>query len=327
MTGWRARDIPDLTGRYAVVTGANSGLGLHTALQLARHGASVVLATRSRGKGEQAVLRIRAQVPDARLDLRRLDLSNLESVREFASRLDRPLDILVNNAGVMAIPPRRTVDHFEMQLGTNHLGPFALTGLLLPRLLERPGARVVTVSSTAHRMGRIDFADLMSERTYHPWAAYGRSKLANLLFMRELDRRARATGADLVSVAAHPGFASTNLQYVGPRMAGRRLTGAAMHAVTHTLGQSAARGALPQLYAATAADVVGGEFFGPRGPAEQRGLPTRVSMSAPARDDVTAELLWAESARLTGVYYEALGGRASDLRPRAAPSTRPQSTT
>ncbi|MFL6079806.1 MAG: oxidoreductase, partial [Ornithinibacter sp.] len=245
MGGWRAHDIPDLTGRQAVVTGANSGLGFHTALELARHGADVVLGARSRGKGETAVLRIRSQVPDARVALRRLDLADLGSVREFAARVDRPLDLLVNNAGVMAIPARQTHDHFEMQLGVNHLGHFALTGLLLPRLLERPGARVVTVSSGMHRMGRLDFTDLMSERSYQPWGAYGRSKLANLLFMRELDRRARLAGVDLVSVAAHPGFASTNLQYVGPRMARRRVHGAAMRVVTHTLAQSAARGALP----------------------------------------------------------------------------------
>jgi len=171
MGGWRARDITDQTGRLAVVTGANSGLGFHTALELARHGAEVVLAARSRGKGETALLSIRTQVPDARVVLRRLDLADLESVREFAGRIDRPLDLLVNNAGVMAIPARETHDHFEMQLGVNHLGHFALTGLLLPRLLARPGARVVTVSSGIHRMGRIDFTDLMCERSYHPWAA------------------------------------------------------------------------------------------------------------------------------------------------------------
>jgi NAD(P)-dependent dehydrogenase (short-subunit alcohol dehydrogenase family) len=302
-TGWRARDIPDLSGKHAIVTGANSGLGLHTALELARHGASVVLAARSRVKGEQALERVRAAAQGGRLELRRLDLADLDSVREFASRSDEPLDILVNNAGVMAIPPRQTVDNFEMQLGVNHLGHFALTGLLLPRLLERPGARVVTVSSTAHRMGSMDFADLMSERSYRPWAAYGRSKLANLLFMRELDRRVRIAGVDLVSVAAHPGFASTNLQSVGPRMARRRLTGVAMQVATRTFGQSAAHGALPQLYAATAPDVAGGDFFGPRGLAEQRGLPTKVSMSAQARDDVVAQLLWTESARLTGVRF------------------------
>jgi NAD(P)-dependent dehydrogenase (short-subunit alcohol dehydrogenase family) len=279
-------------------------------------GATVVLAVRSRGKGESAVLRIRSQVPDADLVLRRLDLADLESVRELAGRTDHPVDILVNNAGVMAIPPRQTHDHFEMQLGVNHLGHFALTGLLLPRLLERPGARVVTVSSGMHRVGRMDFGDLMSERSYHPWAAYGRSKLANLLFMRELDRRARLAGLDLLSVAAHPGFASTNLQYVGPRMARRRAANVAMHVVTHAIGQSAARGALPHLYAATAADVRGGEFFGPRGPAEQRGLPTRVSMSAHAKDDVLAELLWEESERLTGVRYPALSRRVIDLRDR-----------
>jgi NAD(P)-dependent dehydrogenase (short-subunit alcohol dehydrogenase family) len=324
MGGWRARDIPDLTGRHAVVTGANSGLGFHTALELARNGAEVVLAARSRGKGERAATRIRWAVPNARIELRRLDLSDLESVREFAARVDRPLDLLVNNAGVMAIPPRQTHDHFEMQLGVNHLGHFALTGLLLPRLLERPGARVVTVSSAMHRTGRIDFGDLMSERSYHPWAAYARSKLANLLFMRELDRRSRLAGLDLVSVAAHPGFASTNLQYVGPRMARRRVAGAAMHVVTRTLAQSAAHGALPQLYAATAPDVVGGEFFGPRGLAEQRGRPTRVLVSALARDGVLAELLWDESERLTGVRFPALSRRVIDLRASERSRATPQ---
>jgi NAD(P)-dependent dehydrogenase (short-subunit alcohol dehydrogenase family) len=318
VTRWTARDIPDLTGRRAVVTGANSGLGFHTALELARHGATVVLASRSRSRGEDAVRRVRAAVPHAHVQRRRLDLADLDSVREFADRNEDPIDILVNNAGVMAIPARHTSDGFEMQLGTNHLGHFALTGLLLPALLEKPGARVVTVSSGLHRLGVMNFADLMGEASYRPWTAYAQSKLANLLFMRELGRRARATGHDLVSVAAHPGFASTNLQAAGPRMAHRRLTGVAMKAGTLVLGQGAAEGALPQLHAATAPLVGSGDFYGPRGIAEQRGLPRKVAMSANARDDRAAELLWEASQRLTGISFAALA-RTVDLRRATLP--------
>jgi NAD(P)-dependent dehydrogenase (short-subunit alcohol dehydrogenase family) len=306
MTSWRARDIPDLTGRRAIVTGANSGLGFQTALELARHGASVLMTSRSATSGDDALGRVRDAAPDAEISCRRLDLADLGSVREFADSNTAPIDILVNNAGVMAIPPRRTADGFEMQLGTNHLGHFALTGLLLPALLSGRGARVVTVSSTVHRAGSMNFDDLMSEQSYRPWQAYAQSKLANLLFMRELDRRVRAAGLDLVSVAAHPGYASTNLQSVGPRMAQRRLTGVVMKFGNLVLGQSAANGALPQLYAATAPGVRGGDYYGPRGLAEQRGLPKKVSMSANARDDSAALRLWERSVLLTGVQFTAL---------------------
>ncbi len=304
LPGWTARDIPDLTGRRAVVTGANSGLGLHTALELARHGASVVATARSVDKGEALVDRIRRDAPDATVEWRVLDLADLSSVRTFADEIGSdPLDVLVNNAGVMAIPARRTVDGFEMQIGTNHLGPFALTGLLMPALLRRPGARVVSVSSTMHRMGTMVFDDLMSERPYQPWTAYAQSKLANLLFMRELDHRATAVGADLVSVAAHPGYTSTNLQQVGPHMSGSRWSSGVMHLANVAFGQRAAVGALPQLYAATAPDVQGGEFFGPRGVLEQRGLPTRVGMARAAGNDESARRLWVRSEELTGVSY------------------------
>src|SRR5471030_337198 len=303
MTSWRARDIPDLTGRRAIVTGANSGLGFQSALQLARHGASVLMTSRSATSGEDALGRVRAVVPQAKISCRHLDLADLDSVREFAGSNTEPIDILVNNAGVMAIPPRRTADGFEMQLGTNHLGHFALTGLLLPALLSGPGARVVTVSSTVHRTGSMNFDDLISEQSYRPWQAYAQSKLANLLFMRELDRRVRAAGLDLVSLAAHPGYASTNLQSVGPRMAQRRLTGAAMKIGTMVLGQSAASGALPQLYAATAPGVHGGDYYGPRGLAEQRGLPKKVSMSANACDDGAALQFWDRSMLLTKIKF------------------------
>jgi NAD(P)-dependent dehydrogenase (short-subunit alcohol dehydrogenase family) len=330
MGGWRAGDIPDLTGKRAIVTGGNSGLGLHTALELARHGAHVLLTSRSRAKGDAAVARIRTEVPDAAVEVRRLDLADLDSVREFADRNDGPVDVLVNNAGVMAIPLRHTSDGFEMQLGTNHLGHFALTGLLLPALLARPGSRVVTVSSSAHWMGSLDPDDLMGEDDYAPWTAYCRSKLANLLFARELDRQARAHGGALLSVAAHPGFAATNLQTVGPRMARKRLRAAVLKAGTVLLGQPAATGALPQLYAATNPDVRGGDYYGPRRLAEQRGLPTRVTRSQAARDDAVARRLWVESERLTGVRYPWQRtvdlrdrGRAAERVTRAEPAERP----
>jgi NAD(P)-dependent dehydrogenase (short-subunit alcohol dehydrogenase family) len=305
MTSWTASDIPDLTGRRAVVTGATSGLGLRTALELARHGASVLMTARDAERGDRAVQQVRGELPAA--DVRRadLDLADLASVRAFADEHgQQPLDLLVNNAGVMALPPRVTADGFEMQLGTNHLGPFALTGLLLPALLGAPGARVVAVSSLAHRMGRLDLDDLMGERQYQPWTAYAQSKLANLLFMTELDRRSRAAGADLVSAAAHPGYTATNLQAAGPRMSGRRLQTYATSLLTAVVGQRAATGALPQLYAATAPGVRGGDYVGPRGPLEARGRPRPVRMSAAAQDEQAARGLWERSEELTGVTYD-----------------------
>ncbi|HEX7189748.1 MAG TPA: oxidoreductase [Actinomycetes bacterium] len=312
LPGWTARDIPDLTGRRAVVTGANSGLGVATATELARHGGEVVLTARDGAKGEEALRRVRIDVPGASVELAVLDLADLESVRAFATEQgDRPLDLLVNNAGVMAVPYRRTVDGFELQLATNHLGPFALTGLLLPALLQRPAARVVTVSSFMHWFGSMQFGDLMSERSYDPWQAYCRTKLANLLFMRELGRRTGAAGLGLVSAAAHPGYARTNLQRVGPQMGGRRATEIVLRLGTAVVGQSAATGALPQLRAATDPDVRSGDYFGPRGPGEQRGLPKRVRMSANARDDTAARLLWDASEDLTGVTYPATAGLRS----------------
>ena len=314
LRGWTAADIPDLTGRRAVVTGASSGLGLQTARMLAARGAEVVMTSRDPVRGEQAVRRVLADVPQAAVRQAELDLADLASVAALAGELaDAPLDLLVNNAGVMAVPPRHTADGFELQMGTNHLGHFALTGLLLPALLARPGARVVTVSSFLHWFGSLDLADLMSERSYDPWRAYSASKLANLLFVRELDSRARRAGADLVSVGAHPGHARTNLVAAGPAT-GRRVTGAVLRAGSALVGQSARIGALPQLRAATDPDVRGGEYYGPRGPGEQRGLPRRRRTGANARDDRAAGLLWAESERLTGVTFEALDGAARVAR-------------
>ena len=310
LPGWTADDIPDLSGRRAIVTGATSGLGEVTAVELARRGAHVVLAARDAARGGRARESVLRAAPGSSVEVAALDLADLESVRAFATEQGtEPLDLLVNNAGVMAVPARRTVDGFELQMATNHLGPFALTGLLMPALLRGQGARMVTVSSFLHWFGSMQFADLMSERSYDPWQAYARTKLANLLFMRELARRATdagLAGRGFVSAAAHPGYSRTNLQHVGPRMTGRRGTAAVMKVGNALLGQSATTGALPQLRAATDPEVRNGDFFGPRGVAEQRGLPKRVRMSSNARDDMAARLLWEASEDLTGVRYEAL---------------------
>jgi NAD(P)-dependent dehydrogenase (short-subunit alcohol dehydrogenase family) len=301
MPKWTTKAIPDLRGKRAIVTGANSGLGLWTALELARHGAAVVLACRSAERGERALATIRAAAPDADVILGSLDLADLASVRAFAETHGSALDLLINNAGVMALPHRTTADGFELQFGTNHLGHFALTGLLLPGLLERPGARVVTLTSAMHWVGRIDFGNLDAERRYRKWPAYNQSKLANLVFAKELDRR-----APFLSVAAHPGYASTNLQQAGPRMDGSK-AGEALFGVLNTLiGQSDAAGAWPSLYAATAADVEGGQCYGPRGPGQSRGAPTRVRTLRRAADPELGRRLWEVSVERTGVTFGAL---------------------
>ena len=302
---WTASDIPDQTGRRAIVTGANSGLGFETALALAGHGAEVTLAVRDMAKGEAAAEQIRARSPLASIEVRRLDLADLASIDEFAWlwRESHPdgLDLLINNAGIMAIPRRNTADGFEMQLGTNHLGHFALTGRLLEAI--RPEGRIVTVSSQAHRMGRIDFEDLMGERKYGAWRAYGQSKLANLLFMRGLAERLERAGSTIASVAAHPGFASTHLQAVAPEMKGRGWQVKIMDGVNKVMAQSAAMGALPTLYAATFPAIRSGDYVGPDGFGEQRGHPKLVGMTPSARDDAVANRLWTVSEDLTGVRY------------------------
>jgi NAD(P)-dependent dehydrogenase (short-subunit alcohol dehydrogenase family) len=307
MTGWSARDIPSQAGRVAVVTGANSGLGLVTARELARAGAHVVMGCRDLGRGETARAEVVAQVPDADVDVRRLDLASLASIREFADALQAELpaiDLLVNNAGVMAILRQLTEDGFEQQIGTNHLGHFALTGLLLPTMVNRDGSRVVTVSSAAHRLGRIDFDDLMGERGYKKWSAYYQSKLANLLFAYELQRRLDVAGVPTISVAAHPGYAATNLQHVGPRLEGSRIGALVMSIGNSLLAQSDDMGALPQLYAATSPDVRGGSYFGPDGIAESRGHPKKVGSTKASKDEDAARRLWDLSEQLTGVHYD-----------------------
>jgi NAD(P)-dependent dehydrogenase (short-subunit alcohol dehydrogenase family) len=301
MAGWTAAEMPDLSGRTAVVTGANSGLGRATAWELARHGANVVIAARNTDKGEDAAAQIRADVPGAEVRVEELDLADLDSVRAFAERLEEErLDLLINNAGVMAPPRRTTKDGFESQFGTNHLGHFALTGQLLPRLLAAPAPRVVTLSSGAHRIGRINFSNLQGERRYVAWLAYGQSKLANLMFALELQRRATAAGTDLKSMAAHPGYAATNLQFAAPRLPDRML----MSVTNRLIAQSAEMGALPTLYAATAPDLPGGTFVGPDGFLEQRGHPTIVTGAGRAYDEDAAARLWEVSEGLTGVRYQ-----------------------
>lgn len=302
---WTAADIPDQSGRRVIVTGANSGLGYETSLALAQKGAAVTMAVRDTGKGEAAAADIRAVTPAADIEVRRLDLADLASIDEFAWlwREAHPggLDLLVNNAGVMAIPKRATANGFEMQFGTNHLGHFALTGRLLEAL--RPGSRIVTVSSQAHRMGKMNFDDLMGERKYRTWGAYGQSKLANLLFMRELARRLEITGLPTISVGAHPGYASTHLQAVGPEMRGQSWQAKIMGVANKVMAQSAAMGALPTLYAATDPAVTNGDYFGPDGFGEQRGHPRLVGMNGAARDVADAARLWTVSEELTGVSY------------------------
>jgi NAD(P)-dependent dehydrogenase (short-subunit alcohol dehydrogenase family) len=304
---WSPEDLSDMTGRIALVTGASGGLGLETARGLARAGARVLMACRSRERGERAAADILASVPGASLDLVELDLASLASVRAAAVRVLEArggLDLLVNNAGVMALPRRETADGFEMQLGVNHLGHFALTGLLLPRLLAAPAGRIVTVSSLMHRRGALRLDDPHSRGSYGRWKAYAQSKLANLLFAFELQRRLAAAGARAIAVACHPGYADTPLQTAAARAEGARFEARFMGLAARFLGQSAAAGSLPTLFAATAPDVEGGDFIGPSGPFQLRGAPRKVAPHPKALDPDAARSLWAFSEAATGVRYE-----------------------
>ncbi|WP_030342180.1 oxidoreductase [Streptomyces sp. NRRL S-1022] len=288
---WNATLLPDLTGRTALVTGANSGIGLVTARALAGAGAHVVFAVRDLARGGAAAARVHGST-----EVRRLDLADLDSVREFAAGWDRPLDVLINNAGVMMLPERRTEQGFEMQFGTNHLGHFALTGLLLPHVTDR----VVTVSSGAHRWGDnvIHFEDVNLRGNYSPTRAYAQSKLANLLFTLELQRRLTEAGSAVRALAAHPGWAATNLQ----SHAANPVTRAVMVVGNKFLAQDDTAGALPTLYAATQ-DLPGAAYVGPDGPAEMRGAPALVGRSAAASDPAAARRLWTLSEELTGVRW------------------------
>ena len=299
---WTEADAPDQTGRTVLITGANSGLGFCNAVQLASRGATVLMACRSPERAEAAQRALEERVPDAQTELVQLDLADLASVRAAAEQVARDhdkLDLLINNAGVMALPRRTTSDGFEMQLGTNHLGHFALTGLLFP-LLEAAGGRVTSVSSLAHYMGWLNWDDLMGERRYQPWLAYGQSKLANLLFTFGLNRRARERG--VTATAAHPGYADTNLQHVAPQMTGNPLTRLVMAVGNGSSAQSAEMGALPTLYAAVHPELSGGEFVGP-GFLEYRGYPEPVGCASRARDEAAQDRLWQVSEELTGVRF------------------------
>lgn len=304
-TRWTVDDIPDQQGRIAVITGASSGIGYEAAKVLAGKGARVILAVRDEGKGQTAAKLIRDEYPSALLEVMILDLADLASIRRFADAFQQRyavLQLLINNAGVMAIPFRRTADGFERQFGTNHLGHFALTGLLLQPLLAASGARVVTVSSLNHNFGSIDFDNFNGEKRYGRWGAYNQSKLANLLFAYELQRRFDSAGLNAISVGCHPGFAATNLQIAGPKMDGSRL-GELIWRLFNRFGQTAEMGAMPTLFAATAPDVRGGDFIGPTAFGGTRGLPSRVRSSGRSYDEVAARRLWQVSTDLTGVAY------------------------
>jgi len=304
---WTANDIPDLSGKTVVVTGGNSGIGYEAALQVAAKGADTILACRSPKRAGAAVEAIVERHPQAKVEAMELDLASLDSVEKFAAAFaaarDR-LDVLCNNAGVMALPKGKTADGFEMQFGTNHLGHFALTGRLLDRLLATPGSRVVNVSSTAHKPGKINFEDLHGDRGYWKWGAYAQSKLANLLFTFELQRRLEGKQAATIAVGCHPGYASTNLQTAGPKMAGSSLGEAIWPWINGVFAQSAEMGALPTLRAMVDSGVEGGDYLGPGGFAEAWGAPVKVQPSGRSQDREVAKQLWAVSEDLTGVSYD-----------------------
>jgi NAD(P)-dependent dehydrogenase (short-subunit alcohol dehydrogenase family) len=303
---WSAADIGALNGTVALVTGANSGIGFETAQALAAHGAHVVLACRNRQKAQRAAEAIRSDIAGASVAVLDLNLADLVSVRQAAQQFraehDR-LDLLVNNAGVMGTPYRQTADGFELQMATNHLGHFALTGLLLDRLQASDRARVVTVSSLMHRSGRIPFDDVEGSAIRNTWLNYGTSKLANLLFTSELSRRLRATGSATMALAAHPGWTRSNLAGTGAAVGEGKLRAALGRAAGRRFGQSAAAGALPSLYAATSPDAASGQYIGPRYVFELFGPPRVVQPSRRARSVADASRLWGVSERLTDVRY------------------------
>ena len=297
--------VPDLTGRLAVVTGANSGLGFGLTGRLAAAGAEVVMAVRNREKGQRALDELMGQNPDARLRLLDLDLASLASVRSAAQSVldeNRAVDILINNAGIMAVPDRReTADGFELQFGSNHLGPFAFTGLLLPALQRAEAPRVVSTASIAANAGRWQWDNLQAEKRYSAWGAYGLSKLSNLVFARELQRLSDLNSWGITSIAAHPGGTATNLQTTGPRDG--HAPSARRQKATERFMQGVDQGILPSLYAATSPDATPGGYYGPNGFLEVRGLPAPARLPRAARDASAAVLLWEASERLTGVRY------------------------
>ena len=308
MKKWTREEMPSLEGQVWVVTGANSGLGLETVKGLAAKGATVVMACRDAQRAQAAADEVRKIAPNAKLELESLDLASLASIEAFAKKLAAThpaLDGLINNAGIMAIPRRTTADGFEMQLGTNHLGHYALSLRLLPLLEAATAPRLVNVASTAHKFGSMNFDDLMGEKSYSAWGAYGQSKLANLLFTYELSRKLAAAGKKTIVVAAHPGYASTNLQGVGAKMTGSKFSAWIMDLGNSVMAQTAEFGALPSLYAATASEVKSGDFFGPDGLFELKGYPRKCDSNAKSKDTAAAAKLWEVSEKLTGVRFMA----------------------
>src|ERR1700733_6989807 len=312
-TEWTTNDIPSQAGRRVLITGANSGIGWGAALELACHGAEIILPARTEAKANEAVARIRAQVPNASLIPEILDLADLSSVHAFARRVaemfpGQSLDLLINNAGVMAVPTRElTVDGYERQFATNYLGPFALTALLFWSIKPQPGSRIVTVSSGVSNQGKIEFDNLQSQRRYSPmWQAYAQSKLADLVFQQELQRRLTAIGSPIFSTGAHPGYAVTNLQTTGPGDNMPFLMRFGMMILKPLASQDAAHGALPTLFAATSPEAQPGGYYGPSGFQELKGHPVPAKITAAAKDAALAKRLWAESERLTGVTFGAL---------------------
>jgi len=304
---WTAKNIPDLTGKKIIVTGANSGLGYYTSLELARKNAMVIMACRNTDKAKKAESEIRQEVPEAKTEIRELDLADLQSVKAFADLYAKEfnqLDVLINNAGLMAIPESKTRQGFEMQFGTNHLGHFALTGKLFSLLKKTNGSRVVTLSSLMYKRGKINFDDLNLEHKYDKWKAYGQSKLANLMFALELDRRIKKNGLNVISIGAHPGYSSTNLQIKGPEMTGSGIMAFFMKIVNALFAQSPQKGVLPQLYAAAADGLSGGEYIGPGGTGNIRGFPEKEKINWNKVDMDVAKKLWEVSEELTGVPFD-----------------------
>ncbi len=305
---WTAADIPDLTGKVIVVTGANSGLGLESARVFAQKGAIVVMAVRNLEKGEAAKADILNTAPNATLDVMRIDNADLASVREFAeafkAKYDR-LDVLMNNAGIMAIPRQETKDGFEMQLGVNHLAHFALTGLLLDVIVKTPGARVHNVSSSANYMGSINFDDVMLENDYSRWGAYYQSKLANVFFSYELNKRLQAAGFDTISNSSHPGLVIGNLQANSVAQSETPLEAFFYRVVEPLMAQDISMGILPQLYGSVAEDAKGGVFYGPR-TFNLRGYPAQKKANDAANDAAALKRFWEMSVELTGVTYDLL---------------------
>jgi NAD(P)-dependent dehydrogenase (short-subunit alcohol dehydrogenase family) len=303
---WTIEDIPQLKGKIVIVTGANSGLGFYTAKALAARQAKVIMACRSITKGQEALRLIKKMIPEADLVLLELDLADLQSVRNFSNQIHsgyKKLDMLINNAGLMAIPFHKTADGFEMQFGVNHLGHFALTGLLMDLLLKTPDARIINVSSMAHRMGKIRFEDVNWDKGYSKWKAYGMSKLANLLFTEELVRRLNGHSDQLKVTAAHPGYADTELQSKGAEMKGSKLSAKLFRFANKLVAQSGEMGALPTLYAATAPDVKQAGYYGPGGILKMKGYPAADQPKQDLMDPEVARKLWELSEEMTGVKF------------------------